>query len=148
MSSAFALEVIPCKSGIETQVASHRATLPFLEGTKPPVTPPTVKSEDSFLGATTEELTAFVVQKLRPDDDDVFPPGYLSDAHFFIIDAKTLCEGSMILVNIRDADFDEWSESDIEEDNNKSTQRMRLAGEMIEMKFGKKSLPKAYLFGQ
>ena len=148
MSSAFALEVIPSKSGVEAQISSHRATLPFLEGTKPPVTLPTVKPEDSFLGATIEELTAFVVQKLRPKYDDVFPPEYLSEAHFFILDAKTFREGSMILVNIRDADYDEESESEVEEDDDESTRRMRLAGEMVKMKFGKKSLTKAYLFGQ
>ncbi|MCJ1327286.1 hypothetical protein MMC10_003954 [Thelotrema lepadinum] len=148
MNSAFALEIIHSKSGVEAQLAGHRATLPFLEGTKPPVTFPPVDLEDSFFGATIEKLTAFVVQKLRPRAKDVFPPDYLPNAHFFIIDAKTLHEGSMILIQIHDANLDEDSESDVSEDSDEGTQRFRLAGEKVELKFGKQSLTKAHLLGQ
>ena len=148
MSSDFVLEVIPSKSGVEAQLAKHRATLPFLEGTKPPVTLSISGPEDSFVGATIDQLAAFVMQKLYPSEDDVFTPSYRSETHFFIIDENTLRDGSMILVKLNDAEFDEYSESEVEEDGYESTERLRLAGEKVEMKFGKKSLTKAYLFGQ
>ena len=144
------MEIIHSKSAVEAQVAPKRAKLPFLEGTKPPVAFHTVEPEDSFLSATIEELTSFVVQKLRPCVRDVFAPGFRPEAYFFILDAKTLLEGSIILVNIVDADYQEDSESDVDglEDDDVHSRRLRLAGEKVEIPYGKMSLTKPYLFGE
>ena len=55
----------------------------------------------------------------------------------------------MILVNIVDADYQEDSESDVEglEEDDVDSRRLRLAGEKVEIPYGKKSLTKAHLFG-
>ena len=63
MTSSFALELIPSRDpqAIAAQINRHRATLPFLEGTKPPVNsvPSKLNPEDSFVGASLVELAAF-----------------------------------------------------------------------------------------
>ena len=132
------MEIIRSRSAVETQLATHRATLPFLEGTKPPVALPVVEPEDSFLDATIEELASFVVQKL--DQGGIFAPETRPEQHFFILDAKTLLEGSIILVNISDANYQEDSDSEIEEmdqEDGDDVRRFRLAGEKVGMRYGK-----------
>ena len=144
------MEIVHSKNSVEAQITAHRTTLPVLEGTKPPVTFPAVEPENSFLNATMEELASFVTRKLRPLDRDVFPPDYLSETHFFILDTESLRDGSMTLVNMVDADYEDDDDSDVEDldDQYESTQRLRLAGEKVGVPFGKKSLTKAYLFGE
>ena len=143
------------RSRVAEQVAAHRATLPFLEGSKPPFKLAAAKSpEDSFFNATIKELAAFVLKTLEGHSEDVFGTDDRLDSHFFIFDEETVREGSMIIVSFTrlvERDDEEDSESDEEEvidSHDVHGQRSRLAAEKVGMKEGKKIVAKADLFNE
>ena len=149
------MEIVPSRSGVAEQVTAHRVRLPFLEGSKPPFKLAAAKSpEDSFFNATIEELGAFVVKDLERHNEDVFGTDDRPDSHFFILDEETVREGSMIIVSFMRLNGrydDEDSESDKEEDidsGDEHGQRLRLAGEKVKMKNGKKIVATAHLFNE
>ena len=147
-STSFHMEIVRSRSGVEAQLARHQATLPFLEGTKPPVTLSTataaLEPEDSFLDATIDELASLFWQKLRLPERSIFKRRGGSEACFFVLDEKMAREGSIILVSMQQACDDEEVERD---ENDEYTQRRRLAGEMVGIPYGTKLLSTSYVLG-
>ena len=156
-TSNFGIYIIQDRN-IEAHLAAHRATLPFLEGTKPPFETD-AECKDSFLNATIEDLAAFALQKLFVREHDVFAPPYQFDKCFLILDEETAREGSVVLVSLTESNSEEDSdaeddaaddddddivkhcdneascdrEQEDEEDEYDSEQQMRLAGERVGM---------------
>ena len=89
------------------QLASLRSMKPYICGTKPPVSfnplnpseEAGARAKDSFIDASLDEIAAFVKSTFGP------VPEIMNAEYFIVVDAETVRDGTVILVEIKDAEL-------------------------------------------